>query len=290
MSNFFHILFAAVLLFNIFSCQSITKVMKTEENIEDPILSTPLTTPIFPEYSLQNKPEIHSIDEMKQYLIQQYNLPEQWDKKIKSIKTRFSKNDQVIAVVLEDCDELSSKKDKESDKVFYLKNTKGTFLPLQEQFVTGSGMYFSVPKTPLTTVKKMRNSVSKKENEALMNKTDEKMKEAIVQHKKAEKVVENLPKDVVSEEKTEEILQKSAKENIEKIHVVENINGEAFQNHLYDIFMNATTGTTIILHMSYPGGKSTKKIKIKIPEFKSRGFRFIRQSKPVMFFSSFRKF
>ncbi|AST91447.1 hypothetical protein ACWE42_13540 [Sutcliffiella cohnii] len=287
MSNFFHILFAAVLLFNIFSCQSITKVIKTEENIEDPILSTPLTTPIFPEYSLQNKPEIHSIDEMKQYLIQQYNLPEKWDKKIKSIKTRFSKNDQVIAVVLEDCD--SSKKDKESDKVFYLKNTKGTFLPLQEQLVTGSGMYFSVPKTPLTTVKKMRNSVSKKEDVDFMNKTDEKMKEAIVQQKKAEKVVEHLPKDVVTEEKTEEILQKSAKENIEKIHVVENIKAEAFQNHLHDIFMHATTGTMIILHMSYPGSKSSKKIKIKIPEFKSRGFRFIRPSKPVMLLSFFRK-
>ena len=258
-NRLFHILFCIVLSFNIFTCQLKTKMQKLNENVTKPIFSEPLTRPIRVNSNVDGKDQRTIQDEvdLKNYLIDTYQLPTNWDKQITLAKVKMDIEDQVIALV------LSEKNTDiiEQESVVYLKKQA------KDPYLLDS--MYKLPERHGSVLQKVQipgevESITSKENSI-----NKKMDELIFQQKKIEKVQSKLDFKQ-SKVPINKSVQKTDNSKIDITSVSSEINVES---RLREVLLNARNGTVVILHINQLVGKKPKPLKVKIPEFKSRGFR-----------------
>ncbi len=235
-------------------------MQKLNDNVTKPVFSEPLTRPIRVNIDMNEKqPEsIQTETELRNYLTDTYHLPINWDKQISLVRVKMDKEDQVIALVLTE----NEKKDMyEEEKVVYLKKqAKHPYLL--------ESMYKLPEKngSVLQLVHKNNNQDKLKMVEKSVNK---KIDDLIFQQKKIEKVQSDSV--IVKNEVIFKEFEKSKEEGMSSASREANI-----EKRLRDVLLHAKSGTVVILHINQLIGKKPKPLKVKIPEFKSRGFRFTR--------------
>ena len=262
-NRFFHILFCFVLSFNIFTCQLKTKMQKLNENVTKPVFSEPLTRPIRVNININGSEQqtIQTEKDLRSFLIETYELPSNWDKKISLAKVKMDKEDQVIALVLtgqetanvEQENVVYLKKQAKHpyllDSIYKLPNKNGAVL--QRVHIQNEG----------STLPSKENSVNKK------------IDEAILQQKKLEKVQSkfSIEQNKHTNQNSVPIIKNDIKVDITSASSEENI-----ELRLREVLLHARDGTVVIFHINQLFGKKQKPLKVKIPEFKSRGFRLNR--------------
>ena len=259
-NRFFHILFCFVLSFNIFTCQLKTKMQKLNENVTKPVFSEPLTRPIRLNININGNEQqtIQTEKDLRSFLIETYELPYNWDKEISLAKVKMDKEDQVIALVLTGKETGNVEKE---NVVYLKKQAKHPYLL--------DSMY-KLPEKHGSVLQKVHNE-EEGGNLPSKNKTvNKKIDDVIFQQKKIEKI-QNKQEVELNIHKNVEKSPNELKVDISSVSNEENIN-----MRLREVLLHARDGTVVILHINQLLGKKHKPLKVKIPEFKSRGFRLTR--------------
>jgi hypothetical protein len=264
-------------VFNVSACQSKTKVEKANGNITSQMVVEPLTKPILlnQQLDIRNPVSIKTEKQLREHLIEQYHLPEKWEKHIKNVKVCADKTSQVIAISLENDNKADSNIIKQrKEHVVYLKESQENSLPYKR--VNGiwkkKGSYMTISTSPLDKINALRKS--KKHSDNLEeNKTTEMVTSAIVQQLKVDRLTsKKVQKQPLRKSENKELV-KLVDEHADKLFVNTNLKAEEITNHIKDALMNSKEDAVVILHREnrFP---APREIHFYIPEFKSRGFRF----------------
>ncbi|WP_078381287.1 hypothetical protein [Sutcliffiella halmapala] len=284
MTCFFHLLFSIVLLFNVSACQAKTKIEKAKVNMTDPIVSEPLTKPIKLDHllDLNNRQQIESEYELRKYLIETYKLPHNWEKKITQVTARSDKKNRVIAITL-DGEEARTKKEEEQNRIIYMKENQENFpFSINSKGVWRSeGSYMSITSNLFTKeTKKQASSNNLHELSLAVNGKEaaENINKAIVQQQKIDKLSEKNPELKISLKKDKKI-NKVMEEKKGNLFLQTRLKTVEMHQYIRETLLHSKAGAVIILHQQHSYRKPVKSIKVRVPEFKSRGFRIIQMKK-----------
>ncbi|CAG9620568.1 hypothetical protein [Sutcliffiella rhizosphaerae] len=253
MACIFHCLFSVVLLFNVSACQTKTKVEKASEKLGEHLVAESLTKPIL---MIQEQPfyiiKISSKEELKEFISKKYHLPSIFNKELRALNISSDHTNKVIALEVEG-EKKHHKNDKEREHIIYVKEQqKENLLEVRKK----EDSYMSI-STKGTGKKRADSDI---------------VKYAFFNHKEMEKRVNKMIKH-------NNVIPFSTLKANRKNSLLGNQHRTEgkIQNQVKDVFMNAKEDAMIILHSE---NKKTfpKKIKLYIPEFKSRGFRLLRNT------------
>lgn len=251
----------------------------------DPIISEPLTTPIQLDQilDLNNQQQIGSEYELRKYLIETYNLPHHWKKKIKQITARSDKKNRVIAITLDE-DETNTNKQEEKNRIIYMKENQENF-PVSKYYKgmwRSGGSYMSITSNMFKKVKKQQDPKAMDGEASIMANGKDAVKhinEAIVQQQKIDKLSEKKLPEHKNSIKNDPKLSKVIKEKQDNLFLQTELKTEDMHQYIRETLLHSKAGAVIILHQQHSYRKTEKKIKVRVPEFKSRGFRIIQMRK-----------
>ncbi|WP_223700560.1 hypothetical protein [Sutcliffiella deserti] len=274
MTCFLHLLFACVLLFNVSTCQSKTKIEKAKETMTEPIASEPLTTPFQMNHivDINNLNQIRSQSDLRDFLINTYKLPSKWEKKIKNVAVRRNENNRVLAITLEDCspDEVSRT---ENRKIIYLKEQQEN-QPMRIKGLwsyKGSYMTISASDSHARWSPTLNGKSRRKKDVALDESTADKVSDAIIQQQKLDKFSKKGKKNIVLQK--DKIIKKMGEKQGGSYFLQTQLDSQNVKQHVRDALLHSVSGAVVIIHFQSPFSKQGKRIKVRVPEFKSRGFR-----------------
>lgn len=236
-----------------------------------------------------------SDEDMKQYLINKYQVPKEWGERVTGVKTKLATDEKVIALTLDACGGLNGSQ-YDAELIYFLRQEQvpATLFINARWIDTNYWTTWALNRIPLFEIENHgteHRPLSINGNSAWGIKGTEDasqiVDEVLYNHRKIEKVTGRTPRFFRSGTAYyDEVGVKIANEIGEQV-VNYNVLGDAgatfTKEQVRDALLNAESGSIVLLHMNKPAGETAEGLKLAIPELKRRGFRFVKlEDYPLM--------
>ncbi|MDQ0200552.1 polysaccharide deacetylase family protein [Neobacillus ginsengisoli] len=229
-------------------------------------------------------------EQLKQYLIQKYQVPKEWGENVTGVRTRLNTSDKVIALTFDACGGTNGSR-YDSELIYYLRQQQipatlfinsrwidanyWTFMALSKIQLFELENHGTLHK-PLSINGKSAWGIKGTENVGQI------VDEVLGNHRKMEKLLGAPPRFFRSGTAYYDEVGAKIVHEIGEQPVNYNILGDAGatynRNQVRDALLAAKPGSIAIFHMNHPEGETAEGIKLAIPELKKQGFRFVKLS------------
>lgn len=226
--------------------------------------------------------------QLKEQLVQKYQVPKQWGEIIPGVKTRLATDDKVIALTFDACGGTNGNK-YDAELIYFLRQWGiPATLFINSRWVDANYWTFmALSKISLFEIENhgtLHKPLSMNGKEAWGIKGTENVgqivDEVLNNHRKIEQLTGRAPKFFRSGTAFYDEVGVSIVGEIGEQVAGYNVLGDAgatFNRYqVRDALLNAKPGSIALLHMNHPESETAEGVKLAVPELLKRGYKFVR--------------
>lgn len=226
--------------------------------------------------------------QLKEQLVQKYQVPKQWGENIPGVKTRLATDDKVIALTFDACGGTNGNK-YDAELIYYIRQWGiPATLFINSRWVDANYWTFmALSKISLFEIENhgtLHKPLSMNGKEAWGIKGTENVgqivDEVLNNHRKIEQLTGRAPKFFRSGTAFYDEVGVSIVNDIGEQVAGYNVLGDAgatFNRYqVRDALLNAKPGSIALLHMNHPESETAEGVKLAVPELLKRGYKFVR--------------